>query len=549
MASAEEYANWIVANEAKKGTPEFETVAQAYQVAKGQAAAPPTPPKPEALGDKIPQVGAYEGAMSLASGAVAAPVAGLAGLASTVIPGVKSGDVVNKVQEALTYQPRSEVGKTVAETVSAPFAWLASKADQAGAATTDATGSPLLGAAVNTGIQALPMVVGGVGKVAPESAAAIAKRAEAKALNAPRDAGLVAAKEAGLKVPPSQAGGSAAMQTIEGFAGEPRTAKLASQKNAPVLTNLIRKDLGLPDDVPLSREALANIRKSAGQAYEAVKGVGEIRPDAQYFADFKEITKSFDTAAKDFQHRSDNPFKKTVDGLTTNTDGVSPKTKFDAASLVEEVKLLRADADSAYANRQPGLGKAFKSAAQALDDMLDRHVQTLAQTDPKMAGVVKDYQAARVQVAKSYAADKALNDANGMIDASVYAKELKKGRPLTGEAETVAKFAAQFPRSAQRVEKSNSGALPSIFDAALAGAGAGAGSGSPSIAAGAALAAAAARPLARQVVTMRSPSAPTYEASVLRRLLDEYGSTVPMAGAGTANGSLERLLESQRRQR
>jgi hypothetical protein len=36
MATAEQYADWIVRNKDKKGTPEFETVAQAYQVAKQQ---------------------------------------------------------------------------------------------------------------------------------------------------------------------------------------------------------------------------------------------------------------------------------------------------------------------------------------------------------------------------------------------------------------------------------------------------------------------------------------------------------------------------------
>ena len=38
MASANDYANWIVANEAKKGTPEFNTVAKAYQEAKTEEA-------------------------------------------------------------------------------------------------------------------------------------------------------------------------------------------------------------------------------------------------------------------------------------------------------------------------------------------------------------------------------------------------------------------------------------------------------------------------------------------------------------------------------
>ena len=36
MATADEYAAWIVKNSAKRGTPEFDTVAQAYQIAKAE---------------------------------------------------------------------------------------------------------------------------------------------------------------------------------------------------------------------------------------------------------------------------------------------------------------------------------------------------------------------------------------------------------------------------------------------------------------------------------------------------------------------------------
>lgn len=44
MAGAAEYAAWIVANEDKKGTPEFDTVARAYQQAKAKMQAPAEPP-------------------------------------------------------------------------------------------------------------------------------------------------------------------------------------------------------------------------------------------------------------------------------------------------------------------------------------------------------------------------------------------------------------------------------------------------------------------------------------------------------------------------
>jgi hypothetical protein len=49
MATADQYAAWIVANKDKKGSPEFNTVAQAYQLAKEEesSAATPSPAAPE----------------------------------------------------------------------------------------------------------------------------------------------------------------------------------------------------------------------------------------------------------------------------------------------------------------------------------------------------------------------------------------------------------------------------------------------------------------------------------------------------------------------
>ena len=43
MASAKEYAEWIVSNQDKKGTDEFDTVATAYEQAKGMESSPPEP--------------------------------------------------------------------------------------------------------------------------------------------------------------------------------------------------------------------------------------------------------------------------------------------------------------------------------------------------------------------------------------------------------------------------------------------------------------------------------------------------------------------------
>lgn len=105
-------------------------------------------------------VGADEAALSLGSSAIATPVAGIAGLVSAPFVGAgKAADIVKKVQGAFTYEPRTDAGKAALDLVSKPAQWLGEGADKAGQVASDVTGSPAVGAAVNTGIQALPAVL------------------------------------------------------------------------------------------------------------------------------------------------------------------------------------------------------------------------------------------------------------------------------------------------------------------------------------------------------------------------------------------------------
>lgn len=154
--------------------------------------------------------GGAETALSLGSQMVSTPVAGLTGLVmspaspfgAAVRGGAKllgkeipsSGTIVENVQNALTYRPRSDAGAQSVENVSKPFTWYAGKADRAGEAVTEATGSPAAGAFVNTAIQAIPLALsrgtrGAVGGAARELGSAVrtaaggADAAEAAAAN------------------------------------------------------------------------------------------------------------------------------------------------------------------------------------------------------------------------------------------------------------------------------------------------------------------------------------------------------------------------------
>ena len=109
MATAQEYAAWIVQNADKRGTPDFETVANAYQIAKERETTATTqqaivqPVQEPSIGQKI--LGAGETALTLgtaATGGALGQIAGtLQGLSQQILSGqFGTQDAVRAVEKA-----------------------------------------------------------------------------------------------------------------------------------------------------------------------------------------------------------------------------------------------------------------------------------------------------------------------------------------------------------------------------------------------------------------------------------------------------------------
>lgn len=355
--------------------------------------------------------------------------------------------------QALTYEPRTELGVERAEQVGGVMANLIPLTGHLGE-------MGAMSSAAGPAKQAVKA------KVAASDARSAAAKLKADKLEAPTLRGVREANEAGFTLTPSETkqGGTtgAVAGAAEGLSGEPKLAKAASKKNAEVTNSLVRQDVGLPDDTPVSRDALRKVRADAGEKYEVLKKIDTIDNDATYFRDLDEVTKAYDTAAESFPHRNENPFQKVIDGLR--------QERVTGAAAVEEVKLLRADADKQYATGDKALGRAYRDAANALDNSIDRHLTKMVDqgADPALATAVDEYRAARKTIAKSYLADAALNDTTGNIDAAAYARALKKGAPLSGPGLQIARAAQQFPRMFQKVEKLGNTGAPTIMDAGMA---------------------------------------------------------------------------------
>lgn len=255
------------------------------------------------------------------------------------------------------------------------------------------------------------------------------------------------ARDLGYVIPPTQANPSMLNRLVEGYAGKISTAQNASAKNAEVTGELASKALGLPAGTKVSPEILDDVRKSAGQVYELVKGAGTIRPGAAYEKALDNIAAPYVKAAEGFPGAKPSPIIDMVNSLRSK--------EFDSSSAVAMLKTLREDATKAYAGGDKTTGKAIKSAANALEDAVESHLQSIGQPE-----LLQSFRDARTLIAKTYSVEGAMNKATGSVDARKLAAQLQRGKPLSGELKDVAEFAGRYPKAAQTVE--NMGNLPQI---------------------------------------------------------------------------------------
>ena len=246
---------------------------------------------------------------------------------------------------------------------------------------------------------------------------------------------------AGYVVPPEDIGGGVGTKLLSGLGGKIKTAQVASQQNQPVTNDLAKRALGIPEGEPLTQQALAAVRKDAGDAYNVVKGSGTITSDTAYADALDKIAQQATTAAKAFPNAVKSDVPALIQGLK--------EPSFSADGAVEMTKILRADADKAYASGDKTLGKATKDAADALESMMERHLQAQGMPD-----ALKAFQDARQTIAKTYTVGKALNGATGDVAAPALAKALDKGKPLSGDLLTIAQAGQAFPKALQALKES-----------------------------------------------------------------------------------------------
>lgn len=444
----------------------------------------------QAGGRKLNELAAVpEAALSLGTGLAGTVLGGYAGLAKA--DREEGAAAVQRVQEGMTYQPRTEGGKKIVGAISAPFEWLGKKATRAGEWVTDETGQPALGAATKTAIEtAIPA---GLGKGAQVAARSLAR---------PVDPKVKQAGQQGFAMTPDEAGAGIGSRMAASLSGEPRLARTISNKNAALATEKVVEDLGLPKGTVLDLDTLKEYRSRAGQVHEEVRGAGRIQVSPEYNAALDALWERYGNAARDFPDMAPKDIKGIIDAAR--------RPSFDASAGVDLIQQLRKSADEAFAGRKTGLGKVYRGIADAVEGEIGRHLEASAHAvgeagniaqAQQLLGLSDRFKTSRTQIAKSYLAEKAL--VGDEINPQAYATAYRKRKPLTGGAAEVGEFAYNFPRSAQKPSHMGSGATAADAALALWGGMRSAGKEIPFL---------FARPVARSVIASEP-----YQAALIRR--------------------------------
>lgn len=379
------------------------------------------PPKGIAasIADRHPLAGAAETALAVGTGAVAAPVAGLVGIAqglkNAVFPGTPAGDRVRGVMDTMTYQPRTEIGQKMTDAVAYLPEKIADGADAAGGYVAEATGSPAAGAAANTALQAVPSVLarGAVRPVNARAARINAETAAERSRNAVRDETLRRAQAEGLKVAPSAINTSAVNTLLESIGGKAAVGQELQRRNQVPVDRIAREEAGLRPDQPLTEGNLEAVRGAAAQPYREVSALPPVP--------------------------STNPM--------AGQFGI-PRNAVDPMAALQELRQARRDANVNYRHYQRTADPAaltryeeLTARAQALDQSLETAAQASGRVD-----LIPMLRAARQQIAKTYDVERALNVGGGNVDARAVGGALDRGAPMTGGLETIGRFAEGIGR-------------------------------------------------------------------------------------------------------
>ena len=382
------------------------------------------------FGQKV--MGALEVAPALVTSAVTAPIVEGAKIYGALTSGkfgtqagIRAGEETGRKVQEQFYQPRTAAGQQYVGDIGNALA--------------------------STGLQGVPLnVLGDLQRgMAPATRAVkdlggakVAQRAEriaqeASAKDWERASQIDAAQAAqrlGVAVNPAETNPNVKTKLLVGATGEAVVNAKAAKVNAPKWNELARKDLGLPENTPLTAEAFDKARSAHSAPYDNIRKIGVMQASDDVLGELNGLkldplsTSNPEKAAK---------VNAVVDRVTSQVaNGLS------GDNVVGQIRGFRKDANQVLKNPNASpididVAETNLSIANALENLIENNI-----SNPK---ALDDFRKARTAIAKTYDWERATGVTTKQVDPLQVAKLAEKGKPLTGVLADVANVAGNFP--------------------------------------------------------------------------------------------------------
>lgn len=377
-----------------------------------------------------------EPAAAIASGLVAAPVAGIAGAGRELLTGdfgKGTGErTAQQVQEALTYQPRNPNAQAVLQVAGNAL-------DQSKLAGLPIVGQelPMIAQAAK---QQMPLVRGAVGAAGEARAARIAAREEVLANQSraaePRLEAIELAKKHGITLNPAEANPTKSNRIQTALTGNQDIDVNASNMNEQPYAAMARKAIDLPEGTPLVGKVLKAKKEEAAAMMEVAKVSEAVKADGKLFTEINGLIQNDLIGGKAAHKKVMTLIKDTVDKTSAGMNG---------EAILDNISTLRKEARGIYAMDDAGrkrLAVADTSIgiANALEGMLERHLEKTGNKEAMIS-----YRNGRKLMAKIYTVGDSIDGNTGKLDPLKIAKMTAKDNALDGELADIGKIAGNFP--------------------------------------------------------------------------------------------------------
>jgi len=525
--TADDYAAWIVANRDKKGSREFEIVAQAYQEAKAEEARQPAQSGKPAINEAAQETGAFDAALVGAGRTI-----------DRIYKGVKQGvlggaeklgsDAAGRELERMKGEEAENtrlyrdlerarpvatfIGETIPALAAIPAAGTVTGAAVAGAVPGALEyGTP----SERAGRAAMGAAGGAVGAAAGNVIGrAIQPIRQSTALAGGNRAAEEAAGRLGVKLRPGEVTGSKPLQWLETSLNDlpfsAGMAKTASDARQVAINRAAAKAIG--QDAPqLTDDVLAAARQQIGGTLDSIIAPARIKLDNQFIAEVKNVVNS--KVMKSLRNEDAEVILAPFRSLPTGPGAAKVAVKGDW--FQQNMSALNDAIRSAYIKGEPAKARAL----EGLEKALDRAALRSLGKEQKAAYEAARKQWANLRTLETGQVVEAGNVVPSRVDAALrnrYREAYKEGR-LTGELPDIGRLAQAYKALPQ------SGTTPRAIYSGFAG---GALFAEP-FSAGAML---AAPPLAQKF--LQSKAGGHYLTKGLAEITPEIEKRLRMAGVG-----------------